>query len=61
MEGLKTLKAWNSYFSPKMMTMLYSWVIKTSSVKHHLTHKHNFEIYNIVLSSEIISLKQDLI
>ena len=44
-----------------MKNMFYSH--QTSSTKHHLTetHEHNFEIDNIALSSQGISLKLDVL
>ena len=49
----------NIDFSPKMMKMFYTLYHQTSSMKHHLTetHEHNFEVHNIVLPSQSISLK----
>ena len=55
MAGLKTLKA----FSPKSDEDVLLFSHQTSSMKHHRTetHKYNFEIHNIVLSSQSIFLK----
>ena len=54
MEGLKTLKSCCEILisHPDEDVLLFSH--QTSSMKHHLTetHEHNFEIYDIVLSSQ---------
>ena len=64
MEDLKTLKSCGeiliSLLNSDRAVLLFSY--QTSSVKHHLTetHEHNFEIHNIVLSSQSISLTSSI-
>ena len=58
------LEGWPSCFSDflsKIMKMFLLFRHQTSSVKHRLadTHGHNFEIHNIVYSSQKVSLTKD--
>ena len=59
--GLKTLKPYGEILisHPTNEDLLF-FSHQTSSIKHHVTetHEHTFEMHNIVLSSESISLKQ---
>ena len=63
MKGLKTLGACSNlvvkfWFLTQNDEDVLLLSHQTSSMKHHLTetHKHNFEIHNIVLSSQSVSL-----
>ena len=56
MEGFKTLKSCGEILNDRCFRLISH---HTSSMKHHFTetHEHNFEIHNIVLSSESVSFR----
>ena len=60
MQDLKTLKACGDILisHPKMIKDVSLFSLQIRLIKHHLTetHRQNFEIHNILLSSQSVSL-----